>query len=281
MLYEIETLLGEKVVSGKSLGGGCIANVTVIEMQDGLKYFLKSYGDNNSIHEKEANGLKELLKSKSVKIPSIIAVSKNFLLLEFIYMGKKKNNFSQEFGSQMAQLHKTTSSQFGFYEDNFIGSNIQKNIPLKEIWTEFYWENRLLFQLKLAEQNGFATPQFVNDFIKLESRVEVILDGIEEAPSLLHGDLWSGNYMVDDIGNPVLIDPAVYYGHRETDIAMTKMFGGFDADFYSAYNEEFPLLEDWEYRIDFYNLYHVLNHLNLFGRSYFSQANSIVQKYIR
>ena len=281
MLKEIEQLLKSRIVSTTNMGGGCIANSSIIELQNGNKYFLKSYESNNSIHKNEANGLKELSKSKKIRVPSVISFSDNYLLLEFIPTGKRKSNFSQQFGRQLAQIHKTTSDKYGFYEDNFIGSNIQKNIPTNTNWAEFYWENRLLYQFKLAEKNGFTNAKLLTDFNKLESKSNSIIAGSEEPPTLLHGDLWSGNYIIDTQGNPVLIDPAVYYGHREADIAMTKMFGGFDEDFYFAYNEEFPLIDGWEDQIDYYKLYHVFNHLNLFGNSYLSQAVSIVRKYIK
>ena len=279
VLNEIEILLKDKIISSANQGGGCIANSIVIETQKGAKYFLKSYGKKKSIHLKEANGLKELSKSEEIRVPEVIAVNENYLLLEYLSTGKRKSSFSLEFGRQLARMHRTTSNKYGFYEDNFIGSNVQKNVPQKSNWVEFYWENRLLYQFKLAEKKGYVNVQLLKDFNKLESRINSIVDGSEEPPTLLHGDLWGGNYMVDENGNPVIIDPAVYYGHREADIAMSKLFGGFDTDFYSAYNEEFTLKADWEYRIDFYNLYHVLNHLNLFGRSYLSQVVSIIRKY--
>ncbi len=280
MQQKLEEILNEKIVSSSTLGGGSIANSQIVVTENGKKYFLKSYGNNEVILKNEANGLNELDKSKLIRIPKVIAVTDDFLLLEFIETGRRVNDFSELFGNQFAKMHKTTSDKFGFYENNFIGSTPQINVPVKNSWLDFFWENRLLFQFKLAERNGYVNSEFRTLFIKLEEKVPSILNGTEEKPTLLHGDLWSGNFMVDENGNPVLIDPAVYYGHREADLAMTRMFGGFDSNFYSAYNSEYPLPDDWEYRINLYMLYHVLNHLNLFGTGYYSQAISIIKKYV-
>ncbi|MBU0476230.1 MAG: fructosamine kinase family protein [Bacteroidetes bacterium] len=279
MLSKIENIIGEKIISKSFVSGGSIANSQILETESGDKYFIKSYGNNQIILQNEANGLRELAKPNVIKVPEVIAIEDDFLLMEFIETGKKNSNFFELFGQQFAKLHKSTSKMFGFYENNFIGSNPQINLPEFKNWNDFFWTNRLLYQFKLAEQNGFTNSEFRSRFNKLEKQLPSILSGTKEKPSLLHGDLWSGNFMVDGRGNPVLIDPAVYYGHREADLAMTKMFGGFTPAFYSAYNEAYPLPDNWEYRIDFYKLYHVLNHLNLFGSSYYLKAISILDKY--
>ncbi len=280
MLRSIEEILEKKIIEHSSVSGGSIATSQLVETINGEKYFVKTYGSNSTILQNEANGLRELAKSEAIRIPKVIAVTEEFLLLEFIGTGRRRGNFSELLGVQFAKMHRTTSDKFGFYEDNYIGSNPQINKSQNESWLEFFWENRLLFQFKLAEKNGYVDSQFRKLFRKLENRYLSILDGAEEKPTLLHGDLWSGNFMVDEIGNPVLIDPAVYYGNREADLAITKLFGGFDAQFYSAYNEEYPLLENWEYRTDLYMLYHVLNHLNLFGSGYYRQVISIIKRYV-
>jgi len=279
MLTKIENIIGEKIVAKTLATGGSIANSQILETESGEMYFLKSYGSNSDILHNEANGLNQIAKAKAIKTPHVFAVTDEFILMEFIPNGKKKLGFFELFGQQFAKLHQTTSTKFGFFEDNFIGSNKQINLPQTKKWIDFFWTNRLYFQFKLAEQNGFTNSEFRDLFNKLEKLLPSILAGTEEKPTLLHGDLWSGNFMVDERGNPVLIDPAVYFGHREADIAMTKMFGGFMPAFYSAYNEAFPLPDDWEYRLDLYKLYHVLNHLNLFGSSYYPKAISILEKY--
>jgi len=281
MYRKIEEILNAKIISNTSISGGCIANSQIIKTADGDKYFLKSYGTNSTILQNEANGLNELAKSRTVRIPKVIAITDDSLLLEFIETGRKANDFSELFGHQFAKMHQTTSNKFGFFENNFIGSNPQINIWKGGGWADFFWENRLLFQFKLAEQNGHVNSEFRKLFSLLEKELPSILDGTEEAPTLMHGDLWSGNFMVDENGNPVLIDPAVYYGHREADLAMTKLFGGFDSKFYSSYNSKYPLPSGWECRMDLYKLYHVLNHLNLFGSSYYSHAISIIRKYVK
>ena len=180
-------------------------------------------------------------------------------------------------------MHKYTSDSFGFFEDNFIGHTPQENIPNQKqatSWTSFYFEKRLLFQFKLAEKQGLSSGNLRDSFYKLESKIDSIIPVSEESPTLLHGDLWSGNYLADEKGDPVIIDPAVYYGHREADLAMTKLFGGFSASFYSAYNEVYPLEDGYSYRENIYILYHVLNHLNLFGMSYHGQAVNLMQSYL-
>ncbi len=278
----IEESLGESVKSVHSVGGGSIADSNIIETVSGKHYFLKT-GFNGNMFFNEANGLKELRKPGCIKIPEVIAVDKQFLLLELITPGKRHKDFWTVFGRQFAQMHRYSADSFGFFEDNFIGAIPQKNLPSekeKGNWTEFYFNKRLLFQYRLAENNGYATPEFKRAFAALESKIEKILKGSEEPPALLHGDLWSGNYLTGPEGEPVLIDPAVYYGHREADLGMTYLFGGFSEEFYSAYNEAYPLKEGWEYRVNIYKLYHVINHLNLFGMGYHGQAVRLMEYYI-
>ncbi len=276
---KLEDILQEKILSESPLGGGCIANSKKIQTESGKVYLLKQY-DNKRIHRTEANGLIELKKAEAIRVPDVISVADDFLLVEYITQGSKGKSFSEEFGRQLADLHKYENDLFGFYEDNFIGSNEQINQPQCTDWATFYWDNRLMFQFRLAEKNGYATGELSKAFSQLENRIHEILDDIVERPSLLHGDLWGGNYMIDEYGNPVLIDPAVYYGHREADLAMTKIFGGFDDDFYSAYHEALPLQNGYKERENIYKLYHILNHLNLFGGTYYEQTMSLIKSYL-
>ena len=169
------------------------------------------------------------------------------------------------------------------FEDNFIGHTLQLNIPNNEQatnWTKFYFENRLLYQFKLAESRGLSSASLKNAFKQIENKIEAIIKTNDTVPALLHGDLWSGNYLADKNGSPVILDPAVYYGHREADLAMTKVFGGFSPSFYEAYHETYPLADGHEYRENIYKLYHILNHLNLFGMGYHGQAISLLQIYL-
>ncbi|MBS2100222.1 fructosamine kinase family protein [Carboxylicivirga linearis] len=282
LISKIEDILQTTIVKHQSVGGGCIAQTQVIKTDDGHNYFLKA-GFNNSMFRNEANGLKELSKAGCIRIPKVLAVGDDFLLLENIEQGSKSKHFFDDFGKAFAQMHRFTSDNFGFYEDNFIGSTPQLNIPETSEstnWTNFYFNKRLKYQFLLCEKNGYSDEGFKRLFAGIEKNISHILSGSKEAPSLLHGDLWGGNYMVDTNHKAVLIDPGVYYGHREADLAMTKLFGGFSPQFYQSYNQTYPLKEGYEYRQNIYLLYHVLNHLNLFGYSYKSQAEQLMRSYL-
>jgi fructosamine-3-kinase len=275
---KIEAELFQKVTSIISLGGGCIGNAVKVTVENGTSYFVKNYA-NKKMHEAEANGLNELKTANAIRIPRVVKFNDNFLILEFIESAPKCSDFSEKFGRQFAELHKMTSHKYGYFEDNFIGSTEQINVPQNKSWTEFYFENRLMFQFRLAEKNGHSTDELKSGIKDIEKKITDIIGDSEEQPTLLHGDLWGENYIVDQRGNPVLIDPAVYYGHREADLAMTKLFGGFDNRFYQAYNTEYPLKDGWEDRENIYKLYHVLNHVNLFGGAYVSQAIYLIKSY--
>jgi fructosamine-3-kinase len=275
---KLEEELFQKIDLITPLGGGCIGNAMKVTTENGNQYFVKSY-ENSKMHHCEANGLNELKTANSIRIPRVLKVNDNFLFLEYIESSKPAANFMGKFGQQMAQLHKNTTTKFGYFEDNFIGSTDQINVPQNVNWAEFFLENRIIYQFRLAEKKGYSTEELKSGIKLLEKRIYKILDGSEEQPTLLHGDLWGGNFIVDQRGNPCLIDPAVYFGNREADLAMTKLFGGFDSQFYGAYNEEYPLKEGWEYRENLYKLYHILNHLNLFGNSYYKQVISLIEYY--
>jgi fructosamine-3-kinase len=281
---KIENFRGSAVKESKSLSGGCISNAYKVTFEDDFSYLIKINEHSPAdMFIKEAHGLLELQKANAIKVPEVLLYDDAFIVLEFILSATKKKNFFEEFGRKFALLHKFTTDEFGFYEDNYIGSTPQLNIndeATKKNWTKFYFNKRLLYQFKLAEKNGYTDISLRDAFIKIEAKIESILGGSEEKPSLLHGDLWSGNYMTDENGEACLIDPAVYYGNRESDLAMTRLFGGFPSSFYEAYNESFPLDEGWKYRENIYMLYHVLNHLNIFGRGYYLQALEIMKGYL-
>lgn len=279
----IEEKLNSKISSTKPLPGGCISNAHKIELQNGDILLLKINEASPDMFEKEAHGLIELKKANAIKVPEVILFENNFILLEFIESKGKSQNFFTDFGIKFAMLHKFRGKHFGFYENNYIGSNPQINIPGKDEeknWTKFFFNKRILFQYKLIEKNGFSTDELKKGISLLENKIEEILANSDEQPSLLHGDLWSGNYMTDKNGDACLIDPAVYYGNREADLALTKLFGGFSPEFYESYKNHFPLPEGYEYRENIYKLYHVLNHLNLFGRGYYSQVLSLINFYL-
>lgn len=270
----------------RPVGGGCINSTFLLELTNSSSLFLKE----NSVRfehmfQAEALGLEALRKGGGPRVPAPLAWGENanrqFILIEYIDQGARAGDFWERFGRELAELHRSnTSDRCGFDADNFIGSNPQRN-GWTGGWIEFFAEKRLRFQLELAQTRG------AGDRGRLCSGVERLIDRLPELliepgrPSLLHGDLWGGNYMIGQFGEPVLIDPAVYFGHREADLAMTELFGGFDPRFYAAYREAFPLEPGYPERRDLYNLYHLLNHFNLFGSSYEGSVRSIVSRYVR
>ncbi|MCD7963851.1 MAG: fructosamine kinase family protein [Rikenellaceae bacterium] len=255
-----------------------------VTAKSGKKYFVKC-GNKSGKYLCEAHGLMEIHKSGYILTPEVIAVGEKYIVTSYIESVETTDDFFTKLGHDLAMMHKNArSDSYGFYEDNFIGDNDQQNTPSnseRTSWCEFYFNKRLLYQYRLAEVNDYVTDELTKLFINIENRITGIIGCAPEHPSLLHGDLWSGNYICSLSGNPYIIDPAVYYGHREAELAMTKMFGGFSNSFYRSYDETYPLAEGWEYREDIYKLYHVLNHLNLFGKSYYPQALSILRKYNR
>jgi len=280
----IEEILLEPVKSTAAVSGGCIADSRKLVMNSGRVFFLKQVRDGSSgTFESEARGLEELRKAGAVWVPEVVAQGPDYLLLEWIVEGKESTDSSmEELGFQFAKLHHFSGEIFGFPEDNYLGDSPQSNSPSKNgsiNWPTFYVENRLQFQAVLAVKNGYATPELQNLLELLYKKIPDLLSGTEDKPSLLHGDLWCGNYLIDQNGKPWLIDPAVYYGHREADLAMTSLFGGFSKTFYSAYESAFPLVPGYPEREPLYQLYHLLNHLNLFGTGYYRQVISILKRY--
>ncbi|GAB5424296.1 MAG: fructosamine kinase family protein [Crocinitomicaceae bacterium] len=230
--------------------------------------------------EKEAIGLKELSQKSSFCIPEVIGhfedENQQYLILGFIESGNQSVNFWSDFGEQLATLHQVSSDSFGWKSDNYIGSLPQKNDKRND-WGSFYAEMRILPQLKMAFDKGWINSTDIRNGEKLCLQFDALFP--KEAPALLHGDLWSGNYMTDASGNPVLIDPAVYYGHREMDLGMMHLFGGFSQVLFDAYHAHFPLEKLWRERIPLTQLYPLLVHVNLFGGTYVQSVRSIFQKY--
>ncbi|SMO86336.1 Fructosamine-3-kinase [Saccharicrinis carchari] len=279
VLSKVSTLLHEDIVGNQPHGGGCIADSRIITTSTGMKYFLKQGGTSN-MFVNEANGLREIALSNTILTPKVVGVDNDFLLLDYIEQGPKTSETLFDLGCDLARMHQFTAARYGFYEDNFIGGNPQIN-TMSDSWADFYFNKRLKYQYQLSKRKGSLTPELQSKFIALEKVFHRILQDSEEKPSLLHGDLWAGNYLINKNGKGVLIDPAVYYGHREADIAMTKLFGGFSPEFYQGYNSTFPLKSGYEYRENIYLLYHVWNHLNLFGTGYYSQTINLMDFYIR
>lgn len=265
----------------RSLGGGCINEVYSLQTNSG-KYFIKynSAAAFPGMFEKEAVGLKILADTKTIDIPEVICsgeIGTNaYLILQFIETGLISGNFWNDFGTRLADLHRNTSEYFGLDHDNYIGSLVQNNTPHSD-FISFFISQRIEPQLKEARNKGAFNQSETRYFDSLFNSIHNIIP--VEKPSLIHGDLWSGNYMVSANGSPCLIDPAVYYGHREADIAMTQLFGGFQPEFYHAYNQAWPMEKGWQKRMDIFNLYPLLVHVNLFGGSYARQVLQIIRQF--
>ena len=248
------------------VGGGCINQTYRIGGRDGRRFFVKL----NDAHKlpmftAERAGLEAIAATKTVRVPQPIAhgtAGKHaFLVLEYLEL--RGNGNARLLGEQLAALHRVQSHQFGFQQDNFLGETLQPNVWLSD-WIAFWREQRLGFQLDLAAHNGYG-GKLQEMGHRLMERLPEFFDGYHPVPSLLHGDLWGGNHAYTADGMPIIFDPAPYYGDREADIAMMELFGGFDRELHAAYRAAWPLDAGYAKRCDLYNLYHILNHANLFG----------------
>ena len=232
----------------------------------------------SAMFEAEAAGLEELRRARAVRVPRVMSVGtsagKAWLALEWVQIGPASSCTDAALGERLARQHRSTQPAFGWSRDNTIGSTPQPN-DWDRNWVAFFRERRLRHQLNLAAANGYGGRLQHRGGVLLE-RVGEFFSTYQPVPSLLHGDLWGGNRAADERGNPVIFDPAVYYGDREAELAMTRLFGGFGADFYRAYEAAWPLAAGAAVRTELYNLYHVLNHLNLFGTGYLGQALSLI-----
>lgn len=279
----IQSVLHLHVRHLSPLGGGSISTAYKATLDDGSMVFVKVHPQYPDMFLKEACGLRELTLTKTIRIPEVLHTDTQILILEFLPVATIKNykRFFEQFGRSFARLHSHTAPVYGFAEDNYIGSTPQKNLPHTDSWKEFFWSHRLLFQFRLAEKNGFGDERLRSLFMTLENRLDEIIPDDGEPPALLHGDLWNGNFLCIENDEPAIIDPAVYYGHREADLGMTLLFGGFSEHFYGSYNEEFSLRKGWEQRMEIYKLYHLMNHLNLFGEGYYGQVMNALQRILR
>ncbi|TNF30490.1 MAG: fructosamine kinase [Deltaproteobacteria bacterium] len=273
----IETHLDEKIEHSSMLGGGSIASTWKLDGEKGRSFVLK-INPNRAMVVAETQGLKELSKSGEIRVPKVFLYKDDWLLMEHISQGKKDEAFFTTFGAQLAKMHRHECGSYGFEEDNFIGETPQINLEHRHSWVDFFLQNRLVYQIERALSKG-APHKLKDNFLRALPTIRQLLEESTERPCLLHGDLWSGNYLVDKEQLPVLIDPAVYYGHREAELAMTRLFGGFDPSFYEAYEQEYPLQAGHQNRLPLYELYHVLNHYNLFGGHYLDQSLEILAKY--
>ena len=279
----ISQVTGENFQSAqrRSVGGGCI-NQGYAVSNGKQTYFVKlNQASQIAMFEAEALGLQQMFDTKTIRVPQPLctgtAGDSCYIVMEWLQMGGGKSQSSIEMGRKLAAMHQaTTQDGFGWDMQNTIGSTPQIN-TWTEGWGEFYAQHRLGYQFKLGRRRGGHFTQAE----ELLAAIPELLAGHEAQPSLVHGDLWGGNAGCTVEGEPVIFDPATYYGDREVDIAMTELFGGFPRVFYQGYNEVFPLDSGYERRKNLYNLYHIVNHFNLFGGSYESQANSMIRKLLR
>ncbi|WP_174763995.1 fructosamine kinase family protein [Anabaena sp. UHCC 0253] len=276
----ISQITGEKFLSQQhlSISGGCINQGYAVS--DGkLTYFVKlNQATKAEMFAAEMLGLQQMYTTGTIRVPKPLCWgttgNSSYIVLEWLEMTTGNNKSWQEMGRKLAAMHKITSNQgFGWDMNNTIGSTPQIN-NLSNSWIEFYTQHRLGYQFKLAKRRGGNFP--LED--KLLTAIPELLANHQIKPSLVHGDLWGGNAGFTVESEPVIFDPATYFGDREVDIAMTELFGGFPPTFYQGYEEIFPLDTGYENRKILYNLYHVLNHFNLFGGSYGSQANRMIEK---
>ncbi|MGB3513278.1 MAG: fructosamine kinase family protein [Microcoleaceae cyanobacterium] len=280
----ITQVTGEKfeVSNHHSVGGGCIN--TGYKLTDGNRnYFVKlNQASQVAMFEAEALGLKQMCQTQTILLPKSICYgtegNNSYIVLEWLDLDGRSNDKSwEEMGHNLAALHHYQSkSEFGWDINNTIGSTPQINTWARD-WAEFWAENRIGYQLKLAKRRGGSFSQ--SD--RLVKIIPELLAGHKPQPSLVHGDLWGGNAGVTADGEPVIFDPATYWGDREVDIAMTELFGGFPNAFYRGYNEAWPLDDGYKQRKTLYNLYHILNHFNIFGGGYGSQAERMIQQILR
>ena len=276
LIIHFNNILDDIVIEVYPVSGGCINDCYKLKTQKS-NYFVK-LNDTINLFEEENKGLDLLRASKTFFIPKVykfgVFESSNFLLMEWIEEKNKSDNFWNLFAKNLSELHSTTNDKFGLDHDNYIGSLKQSNTYYYD-GVEFFINTRLVPQLE--KLNSLNNSSFFKKFDVLFNLLNEIIPVYQ--PSLLHGDLWSGNFLIDHNGHACIIDPAVYYGNREADIAMTKLFGGFSEEFYSNYNDYLPMLNGWQERMPIWNLYPLLVHANLFGSSYLNQINSILNKY--
>jgi fructosamine-3-kinase len=252
-------------------------------MTDDEKHFIKYVAAADAARlDAEIDGLAALRATRSVRVPEVIDFGRDerqsWLVLERLELRTLDRVSGAALGYALAQLHRTTNERFGWLRDNFIGLGPQENTPA-DSWPLFYARHRLMPQLKRARQNGLERT-YMDKGERIAEKAAAFFVGDHPVPSLLHGDLWSGNAGRLPDGTPVVFDPAVYYGDREVDVAMAELFGGFPESFYAAYREAWPLSEGFETRKTLYNLYHILNHFNLFGASYLGQAQRMIDRLV-
>ena len=287
MLNALEKSMNDHGISGKieeyqQVSGGSINEAYAIRTATD-RYFLKINDAREfpGMFEKERHGLKILAQPKVMDVPKALftgeETGKSFIFMSFIQSGPPKKSFWQDFAVKLASLHRVHAEKFGLDEDNYIGSLPQSNKE-HDTWSDFFVSERLEVLAKKSFDLGELDRESMRQFDQLFHRMESLFP--EERPSLIHGDLWSGNYMSNEVGDPVIFDPAVYYGHREMDIGMSRLFGGFSEEFYRSYQDCFPMESGWQERLDICNLYPLLVHVILFSGGYASTVKGILKRYV-
>lgn len=279
---QVQTHLRAAILSVHFAGGGDINDARLLETAKG-HFFIKMNRGQQALQmfETEAKGLQLLASTQAIRIPKPITWDNTpdgaFLLLEYIETGHRDQHFWENFGTALANLHRHSAPFFGLDHDNFIGSLPQSN-RRHDKWPEFFIRERLQPQLELALQQGQLYRPDEQAFGKLFQQIPSLCP--QEPPALIHGDLWNGNFLCDAAGRPVLIDPSAAYAHREMDLAMSRLFGGFDRPFYDSYQESFPLEPGFERRLPLFQLYYLLVHVNLFGGGYVGSVRNVVKGYV-
>ena len=277
IIQELANRHGFRVNNISSLAGGSINEVYLLDTSEGKEVLKLNFSEKfPCMFSAEKQGLQTLKQTRSFDVPKVLADGeiddKAYLLLEYKKEGAQKSHFWKVFGEQLAQLHQNTADEFGFSASNYIGSLPQYNERCSSA-SDFYVSQRLEPQVKMAAERGFPLRDLSGFYRTISEEIP------QEPPGLLHGDLWSGNYIVNQEGSPCLIDPAVCYGPREMDLAMMKLFGGFPAEVFKIYDSKFKLRPGWEARIPLWQLYFLLVHLNIFGRSYLPQVKEIIRSF--
>ena len=279
-----EDRFGSDILEVSAVGGGCINEAWRVELNNHQLFFVKQNSISlKDMFEKEAMGLELLANAtRDIVIPETYGVVEDdergqvFLVMSFVVEGRRTSGFDEFFGASLALMHRNTSEQFGLDHDNFIG-RLPQNNSWRDDWVTFFIECRIEPQFAMACNNGYFTRSEKESLNRMYQRLPDLFPAGE--PALLHGDLWGGNYLCSNENRPVLIDPAVYYGHREAELSFTRLFGGFGSAFYDGYDQTFPLEPGFSKRTGIYNLYPLLVHVNLFGGSYISQAASIIRDF--
>ncbi|NAS29379.1 phosphotransferase [Flavobacteriaceae bacterium R38] len=273
----METIINTSISSYEPLRGGDISEVFLLKTSShNLVIKINDVKAFPSLFDKEKEGLEAIKASNTIRVPEVIKTGAfnnyAFIILEYLEQKKSQLSFWEAFGEQLARMHRTTHSRFGFKSSNYIGSLFQQN-NYCDTAISFYLSQRLIPQFELAVTKGFQFKNKEVFFKELEHLIPL------ESPSLIHGDLWSGNYLITTNSTPCLIDPSVSFFHREMDIAMMHLFGGFSPMLFESYNHYFPLQDDWQKRLDIWQIYYLLVHLNIFGSSYYRSVDVIIKKY--